>query len=194
MDDKLLNVLSLLYTSPQRYYHTFSHAHFVKYKSAKLAELEGLSPNEQQEVELAAWFHDVIYVPGQKDNESRSAELAMALGPVYYPDVNWQTVGDLILLTAGHLTARRDQISSSGAVLLDADLAGLGSSPAVFALASESIRKEFSFVPLGVYRAGRKAFLQTLLQKDRIFLTDTARDKWEKRARGNIEAEILSLG
>ena len=36
-------------------------------------------------VEMALWFHDVIYVAGQTDNETRSADLFQSLSNAHLP-------------------------------------------------------------------------------------------------------------
>jgi predicted metal-dependent HD superfamily phosphohydrolase len=61
------------YTEPNRAYHNFSHI------AAMLRHLaqSPLTVHDEAVLKLAIWFHDLIYDPKAKDNEVRSAALAV---------------------------------------------------------------------------------------------------------------------
>jgi predicted metal-dependent HD superfamily phosphohydrolase len=63
------------YSQKHRHYHTGVHIEHC------LRELDSASrlAREPAEVELALWFHDVVYDPYSSDNEARSADLACEL-------------------------------------------------------------------------------------------------------------------
>src|SRR3546814_18778175 len=93
----------------------------------------------RSETFLAVLYHDAVYEAGRGDNETRSAELAVAEIAKWLPEasVDASRVAELI-----GLTARHGQFSPSdfgdGAVdddprhFIDFDMALLGAEPAVF--------------------------------------------------------------
>ena len=94
---------------------------------------------------LAAFFHDAVYDPQRRDNEEQSAALAervleragLAAG------ARRRTVGDLVRATAA---PRGDRPTPDRAVLLDADLAVLGSEPAAYQAYVTGVRAEYAHV------------------------------------------------
>jgi predicted metal-dependent HD superfamily phosphohydrolase len=174
------------YRESQRHYHTVEHI------LAVLHEVERLwGENPPQSLLLAAWLHDIIYNPRANDNEEASAELAR----------DWLTdarrsielireVSRLILLTKTHLVEAQDRL---GAVLLDADLAILGSEPAAYQRYAEAIRREYAHVPKEAYCQGRAAILEKFLLRERIYNTEAMISRCELSARANLSAEIAQL-
>ena len=63
------------YRESQRFYHTLAH---IEHCFGMFDQCESLLDHPEA-VELAIWFHDVIYEPGACDNEARSAELYQQL-------------------------------------------------------------------------------------------------------------------
>ena len=61
------------YTEPQRAYHTLQH---IEESLVLFASVHHLAENPV-DVELAIWFHDVIYDPKASDNEERSTGFAV---------------------------------------------------------------------------------------------------------------------
>jgi predicted metal-dependent HD superfamily phosphohydrolase len=96
----------------------------------------------------------------------------------------------LVALTDGHDPAPGDR---NGGVLCDADLAVLGGDPVVYAGYAAAVREEYARVPEEEFRRGRAAVLEALLARDPLFSTTTARDRWEDRARRNVETELILL-
>jgi len=177
------------YEGDGRFYHNFQHINAV------LACIDTLSPLVQNKtaVRLAAWFHDVIFIydPHTDNNEAASAAWAQAaladwsLAPALIDEVT-----RLILLTRTHKTAADDQ---NGQVLLDADLAILGASPAEYDVYAQAIRREYSFVPAVAYKKGRRAVLQRFLQRPYLYFTLPMRAAREEQARQNIRRELDTL-
>src|SRR5262245_25290518 len=73
------------YATPGRAYHTIAHVREVLRRCEDVAALGGPGWQHPDEVLLAALFHDAVYVPGAKDNEARSAELARDAAARYFP-------------------------------------------------------------------------------------------------------------
>jgi predicted metal-dependent HD superfamily phosphohydrolase len=183
----LFNQLVAAYSEPQRHYHTLQHlreclAHFEA--AASLAK-------RPAEVELALWFHDAVYDPQRQDNEERSADWArrsvLAAG---CGEALAQQVHALVLATASHEAPHDDPDAQ---LLLDIDLAILGSSPAHFAEYERQIRAEYAHVPEPAFREGRARVLSGFLARPRIYATAAFHDALEQRARANIMSAIAAL-
>jgi len=147
------------------------------------------------EVAFAILFHDIIYVPGAKDNEAKSIEVAKECIPKFYPKlpVKLDFVAYLIDLTASHGKIEEKDIPISIAsdvkMFLDCDMAILGAKRERFLEYETQIALEYSGVPEEAYLKGRRRFLANLLAKRNIFLSEEFR--WlELQARHNI---IFSL-
>ncbi|MFB4297094.1 HD domain-containing protein [Actinomadura sp. NTSP31] len=184
------------YGEPHRRYHTREHLAAVLDLVDELAGEEGGTAAEPgtfdpDTVRLAAWFHDAVYDPERADNEERSARLAARM--LADTDLPAATVGEvvrLVELTATHAPEPGDR---AGQVLCDADLAILGADPDRYAAYAAAVREEYAFVPEDLFRAGRAEVLNGLLALPRLFHTATARERYEERARRNIETELMLL-
>ena len=86
--------------SPDYIYHNFNHTLRVVHNAALIAKEEGISDDEAQMVILAAWFHDLGYIDGDKGHEKRSAGMAEKfLEKRGYPEDKIKTVVRLIEVT-----------------------------------------------------------------------------------------------
>ncbi|MER7130047.1 HD domain-containing protein [Streptosporangium saharense] len=181
--DRLGADLLSRYGEPHRRYHTTTHLETVLDHVDALA---GSAVNPDL-VRLAAWFHDAVYDPRRGDNEERSARIAeRALPELGVSPEAVATVARLVRLTVTHAPGPGD---ADGAVLCDADLAILASSPEEYAAYTAAVREEYSFVPEEDFRRGRAAVLRSLLDLPAIFhIADL-----EARARTNIHAELERL-
>lgn len=185
----LFELLVAAYTSPDRHYHNLEHLDEVFRSAGRLATIT----DDTGPLNLAIWFHDAVYDPRAKDNEARSADLAVnLLGPVGVPAWVLDRVVRMIRETA-HRPGDPPPADRHTAVLLDADLAVLGSPPERYNRYAADIRKEYGWVPDADYRAGRAAVLETFLARPRIYTTDLLFQEIEPRARENMRAEVATL-
>jgi len=171
--------LAVAYDEPQRAYHTATHiAEVLEWFDVVAADVGWAMPRE---VYAAIVFHDAVYVPGAKDNEARSAAWALAEG---FP----QRTAELVELTArhGHLTPA--DVDRDAALFLDCDMAIVAAEPARFATYDREIAFEYQHVPPAAYAAGRRAFLDGLLAKPRIFLSDYFHARLDAKARANLSS------
>jgi predicted metal-dependent HD superfamily phosphohydrolase len=182
------------YSSVGRFYHTLEHIQLVL---KVIEEIRRQSPPQAlliinfPAIQLAAWFHDVIYDSKSKDNEEKSAEYAAAtLTRLGIPINTVECVQNLILNTKTHQAPSTDIDSQ---VLLDADLAILGASELEYKTYAQGIRQEYAWVADEFYRRKRIQVLQNFLQRDRIYFTPQLFGKLESRARLNLQAEIATL-
>lgn len=167
------------YAEPQRHYHTLAHVqHCLETFDALRDEAE--NPDA---VEMALWFHDAVYDPRRKDNESQSADLATVVLDVGgFPSSFIDTVHGLVLATIPG-TPPHD---ADGAVLIDCDLAILGASPEAFDEYERQIRREYDFVAPLAFVAGRMALIHRLLALPSIYVTQAMRLGCEPHAQANL--------
>ena len=84
------------YAEPHRAYHNLTH---ISQCLAEFDQVRHITGNPE-EVELAIWFHDLIYDPHAKDNEAQSAEFAGKIGKAArMPSGFLSWVSELILAT-----------------------------------------------------------------------------------------------
>jgi predicted metal-dependent HD superfamily phosphohydrolase len=179
------------YAEPARVYHTAAHVREVLEHCRDLGrELPWQQPRE---IALAVCLHDAVYVPGRRDNEARSAELAraeIALEPALR-GVDAGRVAHLIGLTARHGRLRPDQVDAEAARFLDCDMAILAASPQRFDDYDRAIAAEYRHaVPAFVFRIRRRRFLRGLLASPAIYLSTEGRARWEADARANLRRAL----
>lgn len=184
---KAFNLLVEAYSSSDRYYHTLKHIYHV----LKIIDNLQAYTRNLATVQLAAWFHDVIYDTKAQNNEERSADYAcQLLSSLGIPFSNITAVTRLIINTKNHQAAADDFDSQ---VLLDADLAILAANPVYYREYANAIRQEYAWVSEAEYIVGRKQVLERFLQRQRIYFTTLMFEVGEKAARYNLNAEIQRL-
>ena len=121
--------LAASYATPKRAYHNFDHVQAVLRHYLEIAVAPGW--RQPREVYLAICYHDAIYLPGRKDNEARSAELARSEIARHLPtaSIDVERVVELINLTARHGKIERPAVDPEAAMFLDADMAIVGADP-----------------------------------------------------------------
>ncbi len=174
------------YGADGRFYHNLTH---IQHALDIADQLQNVA-TDFTAVQLAIWFHDVVYDPRRSDNEAQSAAFAeRVLRPLGVSEATLAKVADLILATKSHKTAGLDP---NLFVILDADLAILCASPAQYDTYARAIRQEYSFVPDEVYRAGRTAVLHRFLARSPFYFTDWMRQQ-DTAVYKNLKRELDSL-
>jgi predicted metal-dependent HD superfamily phosphohydrolase len=173
------------YSEKHRVYHNLNH---LKHFFGELAVV----PNVTPAMLLAVWYHDIVYKPGNKHNEAKSAKIALDAIDVLGldPAIGMRTA-QLIEATQSHEAVKGD---IEACYFLDADMAILGSSMPTYLKYADAIRQEHGKIPAFLYRRGRKKFLQTLLVQDRLFHTELFYERYEQQAHINIVEELLQMG
>jgi len=177
------------WAEPQRHYHTLAHLDCV----LSIVDANARLADDPESVRLAAWFHDAVYDPmaGSGRNEAASAALAeRALSLLGLPTERICEVARLVHLTAGHDVAAGDH---NGGLLADADLAVLAAEPEVYDAYAAAIRREYAHLPDALYRLGRRAVLQQLLDLPALYRVVPARTEWSELAHANLRREVRAL-
>ncbi len=179
------------YATPPRAYHNFDHVREVARHFG--AVMQGPGWRQPGEVFVAVLYHDAVYVPGRKDNETRSAGLARD-----HFGERWPTAGldiarsiELIELTARHGHLAPGDADADAALFLDCDMAILGAEPAVFDAYDRGIAAEYrGRVPGWMFEFNRRRFLKSLLARERIFLSGFFHARFDAPARANLQRTI----
>lgn len=186
----MLAAIHAAYRTPPRAYHSWTHVEDVEQWFQWVDSRRGWT--QPREVFLAVLLHDAVYVAGAKDNEAKSAELALALMAQHLngQGVDAARVAALIHLTAKHGSLTPADVDLDAAHFLDCDMAILGSAPEVFDAYCRAIRTEYAAVPDDLYAAGRRRFLEKVLAAPRIFLSDLFHARLDAAARANLRRSL----
>jgi predicted metal-dependent HD superfamily phosphohydrolase len=182
-EQNLFRLICSHYAESTRQYHTLQHLGECLDLFESVMDLA----THPAEIEMALWFHDAVYSTVSQDNEVRSSQWAR-----------------LELCKAGVLPEKIDRIQSlimatchtslpkmiDECLLIDIDLAILGSSAERFAEYEQQIRTEYKFVPEPIFNQKRKEILQGFLDRSTIYSTEHFQDKLELLARKNIRRSI----
>jgi predicted metal-dependent HD superfamily phosphohydrolase len=190
-DRTLLDRLLARHREKHRRYHTAAHVAWVIRHVDELALAEPI--DHLDEVIAAAFYHDAVYEPTYPANERASARLARRdLTSIGWDADAVERVASMIEATEHGATDVGD-VTGDTAILLDADLAILGSDPAGYSTYVTGVRAEYRHVTDDEWRTGRAAIVEAFLARSTIYSTPTAHDRWESRARANLTAELASL-
>jgi len=182
-----LDQLLKCYLEKHRHYHTPVHLSSM----FLLAEEYAAQLQQRKLVDLAIFYHDVVYDPLKSDNEEWSADKAQEdLSALGLRSEEIARVCQLILATKKHEASAANK---DLCFFLDFDLAVLGASWESYAVYAAAIRREYSVYPDLIYKPGRRKVLQHFLQMPAIFKTGEMRARFEAQARANLEKELAEL-
>jgi len=185
-DEGLFHRLVSCWGEAHRHYHTLQHL----CECLDLFEQVRGKARRPGEIELALWFHDAFYDPTRDDNERRSAQWARdSAVQAGLPAETAQRLHALVMATQ-HEAAPQDEDAQ---LLVDVDLAILGSDPGRFDESDEQIRLEYAHVPEDEFRAGRRRVLGEFLARPRLYSTEYFHSRHERQARENLSRALARL-
>lgn len=180
-----IDTLMRMYSQPHRHYHNLQHVLecLTQFEDAQTVCEDPVA------VEMALWYHDLVYDPGEATNERLSANKAK------FDCMRMQTeqefaenVCSIILAT----THAGDPIGDE-AMAADIDLTILASPWERFSEYEKQIREEYSIYDDKLFNTSRMLFLDNMLRRPRIFVTDHFHDKCEGAARANIGRSLMAM-
>lgn len=186
--EEAFDKISKDYGSENRFFHDIKHVeNLLKFFNQRKDSIR-----DYDSMRLAAWFHDAVYDVEAANNEEQSAIYARRiLKELGIPEDVIVKVEKLILATFKHENADNDNDCS---IFLDGDLSILGGDDAVYDAYAKSIWQEYSRIASReYYKQRRKQVLENFLKRERIYFTNEMFEKFEDKARKNIEREIKSL-
>jgi predicted metal-dependent HD superfamily phosphohydrolase len=185
-DEQLFTEVMRRYAEPHRSYHTTRHL------DECFATLDEARQHADRlyEIELALWFHDAVYDVRASDNEERSASWAQAAMSAAGLDTTVDVrVRDLILATRHEVSPP----AGDAALLVDVDLAILGSPAERFDEYERQVRQEYSWVPGFLFKRKRREILEGFLRRPALYNTEQFRSRYEAAARANLTRSIHQL-
>lgn len=179
------------YREPQRSYHTLEHIEhcLAQIDRAAASDTPVGDDVDLDLVELAIWYHDIIYVPQAQDNEFQSAELFRRVATGVLDADTIDAVYRLIMVTVHRSTPEQ----TDEAFMVDVDLSSFGMAWDDFHRDSVNVRSEMSHMSDEEFASGQGRFLQSLIDRDSIYGTPFFRERYEARARENIESYLEKL-
>jgi predicted metal-dependent HD superfamily phosphohydrolase len=172
---------------PWRFYHDGRHVDEID-GHLLAAEADGVTIVDGAAARAFTKWHDSVYdataVGGR--NEELSALLCEAEFPRLATKISTSRAASAIRATIGHV-APDHRSCPDAAILLDCDLAILGAPPDRFDEYDLDIRREYAHVPQDVWIVRRPAVMARFAERERIYVTQWAQDRWEAQARRNIE-------
>lgn len=200
--------------NPRRYYHGMQHIADLRLLHSRLfKQAEGMKARESIFVDLAIWWHDLVYDPTNKPgiNEWSSAKWfkfygeSQALSRYAYPfreneaAITVQEVNDIYytILSTTHGKIPHIRLPWS-LYMLDLDLAGIGASWEVFHKNSCNIKKEYMAFGIkeSTFVKGRIKFWKTFKDREKIYYNPYNLEYYtnaEILARENIDQELKEL-
>lgn len=190
LTDRFFEEIEKKYTGRSRHYHNLQHIAAL----LQLCEQYSHRLTDKDVVALAVFYHDIIYNVLRKDNEPRSALLAVkrlyALG---VPEDKTAQVKLFIEATQSHALTATVVNTHDLQLFLDFDMSILGAQWNDYLEYTKQVRREYRVYPDKLYIPGRTKFLEHCLQTQHIFQTPEFRENYETAARSNIAQELRSL-
>ena len=185
--DKSHDVFSIVqrcYREHHRHYHNDEHIdHCLELLEVAKNEIQ---LNDCDAVELAIWFHDVIYIIGAPDNEERSAQLFLQLSEGQLQESLRQHVSSLIMSTThDHQPETIDE-----RILVDIDLSSFGLSWDRFTEDGDNVRKEQSHLSDHEFFRKQMRFQESLLNRARFYFSDFFYERFEEKAREYLSRHL----
>jgi predicted metal-dependent HD superfamily phosphohydrolase len=183
---QLWEELEQAYTSKGRYYHTLDHLAYM----LQLAEEHKPNARRNDLLRFAIFYHDIVYSSTRSDNEEKSAAIAEKhLARLGLGSADIAFVKEMILATKVHQQQSDDTLN----LLLDLDLAILGADDEKYEAYSQAVRQEYGLYPDIIYKPGRRKVLQHFLDQPNIYKTSIFKQKYEAKARLNLQRELKRL-
>lgn len=171
------------YQEPQRAYHSLQH---INECMALLHQVEHLL-EDAFAVELALWFHDAVYDPQAQNNEAQSAVLMQQMCQPFLNLEQMNKITIWILATAQHQASEDADLN----ILLDIDLAILGTDELRFTEYEQQIRTEYNWVDAQIYQQKRAAVLRHFYELQPIYQTPYFYERLEIQAKFNLSSALL---
>lgn len=182
--DRLWNNLIHMYDRPSRYYHNHQHIYNMLYNLAYIKPYI----KDMETIIMSIFYHDIVYKPLSNNNEKDSAKyMKSELSKIKFPNIN--KCYEQILATKYHLINDDSDIN----YLIDLDLMCLGLNKEDFNMITTLIRNEYKMLSDIKFLTGRKHFIEKMLNRNSIFLTEHYKELLEKQAVDNLEAELLTV-
>lgn len=177
------------YSEANRFYHNLTHIETMLNGAERL----NLAAATHPVLYFSIWFHDIVYNSKKKDNEEKSAQMAVDfLSQTSLATTIIEQINSAIIHTKFHFELYENE-SLEEQLLLDLDLGILGTDTTIYEQYAIQVRKEYAWVLGPIYRHNRKKVLKKFLAMPQIYRTNYFQTNFEEAARNNIQSELLKL-
>jgi predicted metal-dependent HD superfamily phosphohydrolase len=173
------------YSESGRHYHTPRHIEHCLIQF----DLSSAEMDDADAVEMAIWFHDLIFDAQAPDNELQSARRFVELAGDSMDEDFKSRVYDLIMATA----PPRMPKTTDQEYMLDIDLSSFGLPWADMLRDSIAVRRESADLSDADFFPGQRAFLESLVNREHFYFTEYFRSRIEETARSNINRYLENL-
>jgi predicted metal-dependent HD superfamily phosphohydrolase len=200
-----------MYNANGRHYHNLNHINFCLARmeqALKEEEFAGFTDNELCGLEIAIWFHDVIYnaeaqMVTKGYSEDSSVDFMMGLAIKFCREYQllegetWEDFKEQILIaekliraTANHGSVPEDKLT---ALMVDIDLSSLALDWKEFRQNTDDVVLEYAlFRDWNTIALGNARFLKGLIDKP-IYHTEWGKKNLEEKAQWNIKRRIMEV-
>ena len=168
---------------PRFLYHNLRHTERVVKSTKELLNFYSLSEQENEQLLLAAWLHDIGYVKGTENHEDSSAEMASQFLKEHgYEKESIEKVHNLILATK--MTHEPSNLMEE--IIRDADISHFAQKS--YWETADFLRDELKELGIANYSAKewREKNIQMFRTKHK-FYTEYAKDNWEQGKEKNLK-------
>lgn len=177
------------YSEPHRHYHTLQHIDECMgtcWNRRLINEAE-----DPVAVELALLFHDIIYDPKGKTNETQSVEIMRCI----LADTGALARDSYDRASACIMATVHDGLpyTQEAKIVVDCDLWILSADEPRFDQYERQVRREYGWVPIHTFLLARMSVLEAFAARPHIYSTSIGRSLFEERARENIARSLERL-
>ena len=205
--------LSAIYGQETRLYHNMYHINFCLTQLADwyrttVTKETALTRMQKDTIELAIWFHDVVYNPYSKTNEADSAvqfrewadgnqrllsKMSYDTIPVSTDrihDIRFRDLVERMILATKNHSMDQDNLTETEQVFLDIDLSIIATNRNTYSNYVASVRREYAYTSDEEYLKYRCEFLAKILNRKRLFYSDYYYEKCEILSCVNLALEL----
>mmetsp|Transcript_6225 Transcript_6225/g.5347 ORF Transcript_6225/g.5347 Transcript_6225/m.5347 type:complete len:258 (+) Transcript_6225:956-1729(+) len=197
---KWWTILRDSYCTHWRSYFNLNHIYQILEKFDLHYNEEIYSDEHKLLIEIAIWFHRIVFIPLAIDN-TYNAEQSYIILKKFIDEIeddilSKDQIDFLEKLTKSVHKHRQTEtyddsnLDSLNKFFLDIILVFLGFEEEVYKTFTTLVRKEYLWVEKSEFQLKRKIILQRLLDRERIFITDDIHEKFEEQARINLQNEL----
>ena len=168
--------------NPNFLYHNLKHTQRVVKSTKELLNSHDFSDDENEQVLVAAWFHDTGYTKGVADHEENSCKIAKAfLEAENYNADKIKKIGDLIMATKRY----HEPKNVFEEIIRDADASHFAQKS--YWQTTDFLKEELSLLNIANYsnKEWREENIKMFKDEHR-FYTTYAKENWEKEKEKNL--------
>ncbi len=171
---------------PNFLYHNLKHTQRVVKSIEEMASAVSLSENEQEQLLLAAWFHDTGYTKGVENHEKASSTIAIDfLKKENYGSKGVDQISSIILATERY----HQPTNLLEKIIRDADASHFAKKS--YWETSDFLREELELLGIKTYsqKDWREANIK-MFRDEHTYYTDYAKEHWEEGKQANLKQLI----